>query len=189
VLGIRWLAQHRYFVPPRSVVADAMTITKKWIQKWAATYPAEYDATIQRLAGQRPRYDDMVAIVRWKSARSLGYFRRNDARVVEQIVAEALGTEDDFQALTTLIALHGVKERVASAILSAYRPDRYTVMDARAWTSLRAHGYLKAAQRSSWLRRWEPYLNTCRTLALQHGLTLRALDKALYEAKGKAGLP
>jgi hypothetical protein len=122
-------------------------------------------------------------------ARSLGYFKRNKAKVVERTVAEAIGMEDDLDALTKLLVLHGVKERVASAVLAAYRPDSYTVMDVRAWASLTRHGYLRDAQGSSWLKAWVPYLETCRSLARRHGVTLRTLDRALYEAKGRTNLP
>jgi hypothetical protein len=69
-----------------------MTITKRWVEAWAAKYPADSDVTIEKLAGRRrPTFRDVEAIVRWKSRRSLGYFRRNDPAEVATTVRQALG--------------------------------------------------------------------------------------------------
>jgi hypothetical protein len=75
-----------------------------------------------------------------------------------------------------------VKERMASAILAAFRPDRYTVMDWRAWETLRSLGHLSENAPRSWRKRWVPYLETCRTLAARFDVDLRTLDRALWEA-------
>jgi hypothetical protein len=111
------------------------------------------------------------AVVGWKSNRSVGYFRRNkDHKQLEATVALALRSRDPQEALDTLTQLHGVKERVASAILATFRPDDYTVMDINAWKALRAHGLLEKQVGTSWRATWVPYLEECRRIAVRsHG--------------------
>jgi hypothetical protein len=88
-----------------------------------------------------------------------------------------------------LTVLEGVGARVASSILAAFRPRRYTVMDQRAWASLTAHGQLKDMKNLSWGASWAGYLDTCRGLAKRSGLSLRVVDRALWAAEGKRTLP
>jgi hypothetical protein len=165
-------------------------ITKPWLKAWAATYPAESDEQFERLAGKlAPTYEDVRAVIRWKSKRSLGYFARNHREAVESVVQRALASSDDLEALQLLTGLHGVKERVASAILAAFRPDRFTVMDTRAWRSLVRHGFLTDLEGESWRARWVPYLSTCREISARNELHLRAVDRALFRAAGTSGLP
>lgn len=158
-------------------------LSREWIFRQAEKYPVEVDKEIASLAGRaRPKYDEVLRVVRWKAARSSGYFLRNDPAVVEALVLEALTADDPLEALDTLTVLHGVKERMASAILAAFRPDRYTVMDWRAWETLLALGHLSENEPRSWRKRWVPYLEACRTLAARFEVDLRTLDRALWEA-------
>lgn len=87
------------------------------------------------------------------------------------------------------MSLHGAKERVASAILAAFRPDRYTVMDRRAYSTLVACGELPDMRGSSWLKTWDPYLMSCRRIAKRTGLDLRTVGRALFRANGRTELP
>jgi hypothetical protein len=168
-----------------------MAITKRWVQRWSALYPTGYDTPIESLAGKRrPTYLDVEAVLRWKSARSLGYFMRNDPAEVVTAVREALATKDAAAALDRLTSLKGVGERVGSAILAAFRPDLYTVMDQRAWKSLTAHGLLTELTGRSWRQSWMPYLAECRRLVARLNVdSLRTLDRALYKAQGDVSIP
>lgn len=164
-------------------------IGKRWIAAWAAGYPIDDDAGVEALAEKNPKYADMRLVVRWKSARSSGYFDRNSRAEVETKVKSALSDHDDISALRTLMSLHGVKERVGSAILTAYRPDHYTVMDRRAYSTLVACQELPDMRGRTWLQTWQPYLQACRRLAKRTGLDLRTVDRALFRANGRAELP
>jgi hypothetical protein len=164
-------------------------LTRKWVEVWAALYPSEH-AAIRDLANkEQPTVRDVEAVVRWKSSRSIGYFGRNDPTSIRVAVREALGEDDPDAALSALIPLTGVRERVASAILAAFRPDKFTVMDIRAWRSLRAQGLLKETDDLSWKQTWRPYLAECTGQTAKLGVSLRTLDRALWAADGRTDLP
>jgi hypothetical protein len=176
---------------PTAEGTTEMTIRKKWIREWAARYPAGYDAKwVGDLGGKvRPSYEDVGRAVRWKSRRNIGSFARNDHQLVEETVARALGCRDDLGALTILTVLNGVSARVASGILAALRPERFTVMDRWAWASLRSHGLLSGFDDWSWGAVWLPYLRECRRVSNRTGLPLREVDRALWAARGRTQLP
>jgi hypothetical protein len=88
-------------------------------------------------------------------------------------------------------ALHGVSIPVASAILAVLDQNRFTIIDTRALRTLQEHGELIGSHRQAW---WEGHFSNynalcCTLLARLNGgggvpLTLRQLDRALWEAKG-----
>ena len=67
----------------------------------------------------------------------------------------------------------------------AHDPNRCTVYDRRASTSLVAIGYLDQRQRQS----WPHYLTGCRALVAESGRDLRKVDRALFKANGQPSLP
>lgn len=74
-----------------------------------------------------------------------------------------------------LCGLVGVQLPVASAILTAIDPARFTISDFRAFEALSASDcYLD-------LQLYLDYLVFCRGLALRTNTTLRTLDKALWQ--------
>jgi hypothetical protein len=170
--------------------ASPAPITPEWLEAWAATYPVDADAVVLGLADKaRPTYADVEAIVRWKSTRSIGYFGRNRRSDVLASVRGAIDVDDELDALRRLVALHGVRERVGSAILAVLRPSRYTVMDVRAWTTLIRFGYLDEHATEPWLASWVPYLDVCRGIASESALDLRTVDRALWAANGSLDPP
>jgi hypothetical protein len=87
-------------------------------------------------------------------------------------------------------------------MLMAHDPERFTVLDVRAYRSIRllAQGGVLAGvgidptrlierARFSAGGIWLEYLHACRALATAVGCSLRDLDRALFAAKGRAGLP
>ncbi len=74
-----------------------------------------------------------------------------------------------------MLGLQGVAVPVASAILTAIYPERYTVIDFRALEALGS----KTTDRS--VNFYLAYLTHCRQLAKAHHVTLRALDRALWQ--------
>ncbi len=166
-------------------------ITDGWIAAWAGRYDDAYDdARIGAITGKvAPTYRDIEKVYRWKSARAIRHFESNPKALVTKRVRSALAEPDEAVALATLLALRGVKARMASAILAVFRPERYTVMDWRAWESLTRHGLLSDVQGLSWQAAWPAYLAECRRIAGTNGVTLRELDRALWAAQGAIGLP
>jgi hypothetical protein len=140
-------------------------------------------------AGEAIRNGDFTlasleAIVRWKSERAVQYLIGNSNEKIKRAlaVAAAPATSTDA-AVKALLELHGVDLPVASAILAAIFPERYTVLDFRA---LEALGHARHD-----VRFYEEYLAFCKRLAesnivqpqsdLPAPTQLRTLDRALWE--------
>lgn len=162
-----------------------------WIAAWAGQYDEAFDDDrIGPIVGKaEPTYRDVEQVYRWKSARAIGHFQKNPKPLVTKRVRSALEEPDEAVALATLVELRGVKARMASAILVVFRPERYTVMDWRAWESLTRHGLLSDLQGMNWQAAWPGYLVECRRIADANRISLRELDRALWAAQGEVGLP
>jgi hypothetical protein len=127
---------------------------------------------------------NLEAIVRWKSERVVHYLIANSNEKIKQALAAAADPGASTEtAVKALLELHGVDIPVASAILAAIFPERYTVLDFRA---LEALGHARHD-----VRFYEEYVNFCKHLAesnivkpqseLPAPTPLRALDRALWE--------
>ena len=127
---------------------------------------------------------NLEAIVRWKSERVVHYLIANSNEKIRRVLAAVTAPEATTEAaVKALLDLQGVDIPVASAILAAIYPERYTVLDFRA---LEALGHARHD-----VRFYEEYLDFCKRLAEsnivkpQSGLPaptpLRALDRALWE--------
>src|SRR3954471_2131104 len=126
---------------------------------------------------------NLEAIVRWKSERAVHYLIGNSSdsirRALEVAAAPEASTHEAVAALTTL---HGVDLPVASAILTAIFPERYTVMDCHV---LQALGYPRQD-----VQFYEDFLAFCNHMVTagavpEHGveaeMPLRSLDRALRQ--------
>jgi len=127
---------------------------------------------------------NLEAIVRWKSERAVQYLIANSTEKIKHALAVAASPDSTTSAaVKALLELHGVDIPVASAILSAIFPERYTVLDYR---SLEALGHARHD-----VHFYEEYLAFCKRLAeseivkpqgdLPGPTPLRALDRALWE--------
>jgi hypothetical protein len=130
-------------------------------------------------AARRGRYTraEFVAVCAWKSYRSQPLVATNPAPAVEAATRTALapGTEER-ERIEALLALRGVGLPTASVLLHFAQPDRYPILDVRALESLGVTG------RSTYtVAFWLGYLDACRSLAAGHGVSLRTLDKALWQ--------
>jgi hypothetical protein len=127
---------------------------------------------------------NLEAIVRWKSERLVHYLIGNSNEKIRRVLAVAASPESTTEsAVKALLELHGVDITVASAILAAIYPERYTVLDFRA---LEALGHAPHD-----VHFYEEYLAFCKRLAesnivrpqseLPAPTPLRAIDRALWE--------
>jgi hypothetical protein len=127
---------------------------------------------------------NLEAIVRWKSERVVQYLIANSTEKIRRALAAATSPQSSTgEAVKALLELHGVDIPVASAILAAIFPERYTVLDYR---SLEALGHARHD-----VHFYEEYLAFCKRLAeseivkpqseLPAPTPLRALDRALWE--------
>jgi len=80
---------------------------------------------------------NLEPIVRWKSERAVQYVIGNGGESIRRALEVAASPEASTrEAVAALQELHGVDIKVASAILTAIFPERYTVMDCTVLESL-----------------------------------------------------
>jgi hypothetical protein len=127
---------------------------------------------------------NLEAIVRWKSERAVQVLIGNSNDKIRRALAVATSPEASTEAaVKALLDLHGIDIALASAVLAAIFPERYTVLDFRA---LEALGHARHD-----VRFYEEYLAFCKRLAesnivrpqseLPAPTPLRTLDRALWE--------
>lgn len=122
--------------------------------------------------------DNFLKLCLWKSKRPKKYYldKINSDERIKQITQFALKTDDEYLRLEMLTLLKGVSHRVASVILHFSFPNKYMIMDFRAIWSL---GWKQPKSYS--LEFWLKYTNEGKKIANKNGVTLRELDKALWQ--------
>jgi hypothetical protein len=131
-----------------------------------------------RAAAARGFYarDEFLTVCAWKSPRSRPRVQANDAATIEAHTREALAAPEEAARMEALLRLGGVGVPTASTLLYFADPASYTILDVRALESLGVRG------RSTYpIGFWLEYLYACRELARAHGVSLRTLDKALWQ--------
>lgn len=123
-------------------------------------------------------------ICHWKSPRRFGMVRNNQAQGVNQRWANAMGAlngppfEEDAvtMALGELTALQGVGVRTASALLTAWNPQEFGIMDRRTLTVLDMPQYYTSAAYVTFRNR---LLQVRAELGLEN-LALRQIELAIW---------
>lgn len=129
-------------------------------------------------------WDDLEWIVRWKTDRSIGYFRRNDRDHVEDVIGEVVESPSTRRKLELLTDLSGLQVKMASAFLLYMDPDKYTVIDSRAGGFLKREGYIPTNPDVPSIEEYINYIDVCRGLADEYDVDLRTLDRALWVLGG-----
>jgi hypothetical protein len=126
-------------------------------------------------SGEHDR-SNIEAIFKWKTkGRGIARLLRNSDDEIADALGLALSAKTERAAIAVLLGLRGVDVPVASAILTAVDPERYTVIDFRALHALGS----KSTDRS--VNFYLDYLAECRQLATAHRVQLRVLDRALWQ--------
>jgi hypothetical protein len=119
---------------------------------------------------------DFIALCEWKSPRIRSRCIANDPAYVKTVTQTALSTPSEQLRIEVLTLLSGVSWPMASVILHWCHAERYPILDFRALWSL---GY---AQRPTYnFEIWWAYTQFCRELAHQAGVSMRTLDRALWQ--------
>lgn len=119
---------------------------------------------------------EFIEVCAWKTVRSRPKVAVNTESAVTGATRSALATADEAARMTALLALEGVGVPTASTLLYCAFPERYPILDVRALESL---GVKPRSQYP--LSFWLGYLDACRLLARRAGVSLRTLDKALWQ--------
>jgi hypothetical protein len=101
----------------------------------------------------------------------------NSPRAIRTATSVALSPASSEQTrMEALTSLEGVGVPTASTLLYFAFPADYPILDVRALHAL-GHKPRSVYPTSYWLA----YLDACRGLAAAHGVSMRALDKALWQ--------
>lgn len=121
--------------------------------------------------------NDFQELCLWKTLRSQSRVRSNPAALIEEVTRIALASPFEEMRIGVLTLLRGVSWPTASAVLHFAHRDPYPVIDFRALWSL---GIDKRPQFYTF-DYWWGYTEYCRELALKHGVTMRVMDRALWQ--------
>jgi hypothetical protein len=120
--------------------------------------------------------EDFLAICAWKSPRSRPRCESNSEELVRAVTAVALTTGCEQLRIESLTLLCGVGWPTASAILHFCHADPYPVLDVRALWSLGVEG-----SPAHTIELWSDYTAACRRLARRCRVSMRELDRALWQ--------
>jgi hypothetical protein len=146
----------------------------------AARFPEGDESSVAALgaaAALRGYYTrgEFLALCEWKSPRSRPLVAENPRSAVTRCTRRALSAAAERDRIEALLGLRGVGFPTASVLLHFADPAAYPILDVRAVESL---GETRSAYTIPF---WLDYLATCRALAREHGVSLRTLDKALWQ--------
>jgi len=143
---------------------------------------------------------EFVSIGKWKSHRQIHNYEDNPEETIEKITRKVLKEENEPNRIRLLTsgALKGVKIPVASAILTICHPDKYCVIDYRAWRALRwlqngsknqlvfnsykeYSDFLDSLDNYKSLRGYLRFLSQLRSITAKYNGTPRQLEMALWK--------
>jgi hypothetical protein len=126
--------------------------------------------------------EEFVEACAWKTARSRPKVASNTEAAVVEATSKAFAVSDEATRMNALLELEGVGVPTASTLLYVAFPDDYPILDVRALESL---GVKPRSQYpvSFWLQ----YLTACRELARRRDVSIRTLDKALWQYSKERG--
>lgn len=119
---------------------------------------------------------DLLDICLWKSPRPMNYYKNNSEEFIEEVTRISFSTINEQLRIEILTLINGIGWPVASAILHVGYRDQYPILDRRALWSLRISVPVKYD-----FPFWQSYTEFCRKVASQYGVTMRDLDRALWE--------
>ena len=124
--------------------------------------------------------DEFLEIGRWKSERAKNYYRQNDDVFVEEVTKIAFFSDtSERMRIEILQLLKGVGYPVASALLHfELSSAKYPIIDFRAlWSLYKMNKNIIKYD----FDLWNKYRTDCLNLTKKHNLSLRDLDKAMWQ--------
>jgi hypothetical protein len=133
------------------------------------------DAGIRIRNGEHTRAN-LSDIFEWKTrGRGRSRLTKNTDQEIADVLALVIVATTDRAAVAVLTGLEGVHIPVASAVLTAIFPERFTIIDFRALQALNIkNAYIT-------IDFYLSYLKECRALAQLHNISLRNFDRALWQ--------
>jgi hypothetical protein len=159
-----------------------LRFNKKVIHQWAEKYSSDYDGKVESLIPQirergyllKPEFETFC---RWKTPRSQKRAASNTADYIEAVTRTALSTDNERLRIEVLLLLSGVRWPTASVILHFCHSEPYPILDFRALWSLG----VEASTVPYHFEFWWSYTQYCRRLANEAHVSMRELDRALWQ--------
>ena len=119
---------------------------------------------------------DLVAVATWKwrGGRTRQLALGNTEDEVREISAVSFLARTERLKIGALLALQGVQWPMASVILHFAFPDRYPILDIRAMNTVGGSTIYT-------FDKWMQYVELCRDATQRFGVTMRNLDRALWQ--------
>lgn len=155
---------------------------KNQISYWAARYDYPGDAEVEAVARENSdrgylTRQEFQALCKWKTPRSQPKCAQNSEDLIRDATSIALSTKHEELRIGALQVLHGVSWPTASVILHFWHKAPYPILDFRALWSLGLDK--KPAYYNFEL--WWGYVTFCRELAEECKVSMRILDRALWQ--------
>ena len=153
------------------------------VENLASTYEYRGENKVTRLVKQVRkrgylRKGELNTVGKWKSPRSAGSIENNERLFVKEVTRFALSTRCDRAAIESLTVLDGFGEPTASVILHFFHWRDYPILDYRAlWSA----SLIKGKKYSYSYALWSEYVEFCREQAADAGVSMRILDRALWQ--------
>jgi hypothetical protein len=152
-----------------------------------------FNRVTKRFTQRRTLSDfDFYVIITWKANRMTTTVKKGlqaDGIRPSQLMSEVFDIDDDRDKMRRLDRIPGIGMPIASAILTVCYPDRFTVLDYRAWDTLRDYGRVVQKKMPTGLSGYfDDYLPVCMRLAEESGMPLRMLDRALWGWSKRQGV-
>lgn len=119
---------------------------------------------------------DFLELCRWKSPRPKRRCAQNDEKFIHEVTAVALKAENDRLRIGALMLLDGVGLPTASVLLHFGHVEPYPILDFRALSTLNI-----SRPPTYDFSFWFEYVQICRKIAKECGVSMRVLDRALWE--------
>jgi hypothetical protein len=147
----------------------------------AARFPVGDESPVETIGGAARargyfRRREFLIVCAWKTPRSAPKVALNTEPAVRAATRRALADPDEAVRMQALLSLNGVGVPTASTLLYFAFPALYPILDVRA---LEALGVKPRSQYP--ISFWLGYLEACRELAARCGVSIRTLDKALWQ--------
>lgn len=148
--------------------------------------------------------DEFISIGKWKTRRQTSNYEKNSEDKVRELTKKAIFAPEK-EKIQILLKLNGVGVRVASAILTVIYPERYCVIDYRAWRALlwlknigksgqfnfqsykEYSEFLDFVNKSDKIGIYFNYLKILRSIALNLDITARKLELAFWKFDQQKG--
>lgn len=115
----------------------------------------------------------VVAKSKWKGGRTRQLCGQNSKQDAEEITKVSFSTSSERLRIGALLALRGVQWPKASVILHFAFPTKYPILDVRAMGSVGGSTLYT-------FEKWQEYFRLCRQCTLEHDISMRTMDKALW---------